>query len=650
MLNDRITHFLTWIFLCFCCVAVPAFSQTGLKNRQIAIQFLREGNFLEALPALNLAVADDPGSAELYYFRGYAKYGLDDLIGAEEDYSRSLKLFPYSPDVLISRAVIRGQLMNITGALEDFVRAQELDSTNAEMFFQRAKIQLLAKNYNDCINDCYRAIQLKYPDETVYLLKGNAELGLKYFYTAIATFQKAINLDPENPFCYLHLGTAWLELDQPDSALLFVNKAYTLDSTNIYILFTRALCLAKKSDFSTALASLNEIISRSPYNSYAYFNRAILKNELGKTEDAIRDLTIVLQLNPRNITSYYYRALMKMEMKDTRSALDDLNRTLELFPDHTDAYRARSQVKAELKDLSGSRADYQAAMKLYEKNHILPDSLPPEKIDYMKSLVSLSGDFEEMNTMESTFQNQPITIQFLSSFKPFPGRAPYNELRFYDAFAKSHYISHLITLTNHDALWSDSLARTMLVRTDSLLHLTPGNPELHVGKAFAFSILKRFNQAFDEYDLAKEIDSTMVLLWFSRAITRIDLIELLESLNEPTNQVTVGKPEPGLSGSTEYNYGEALTDYSRAIELDPAFPYAWYNRGVVYGSLGRYQEALTDFLQAIHHDPQLGEAYYNAGLIFLLNQHPAEGCEHLSKAGELGVADAYKVMKRYCFK
>ncbi|MFH1161535.1 MAG: tetratricopeptide repeat protein [bacterium] len=634
---------------------MQSLSQTSFNNRQAGIQFLRDENFIEALAQLNLAIVREPGSAELYYFRGYAKYGLDDLIGAEQDYTRSIELFPYSPDVLISRAVVRGQLMNEPGALEDFGRAETLDSTNAELFFQRAKIHLYAKHFNDCINDCYKAIQQQYPDENVYLLKGNAELGLSHFYTAIASFRKAVNLNPENPFCYLQLGTAWLELNQVDSALFFLDKAYLLDSTNTYILFTRALVLARKPDYPAAIINLNTVISRSPYNSYAYFNRAILKNEQEKTEDAIRDLTIVLQLNPSNITSYYYRALMKMELKDYPSALEDLNRTLELYPDHAEACQARSQVKTKLKDPAGARADYLAAMKLYEKNNIPPDSLSPEKVDYLKSLVSLSGTFEEMNTMEGKFQNQFIDIQFLPLFRLFQGTANYDQLRFYDAYRKPHYHSHLITLTNHAELISDSLAQTELANTDSLILRTPDDPELHLRKALSFAALNRFNQAFDEFDLAQRMDSVFALLYFTRANTRYELIKLITSLNDYQNQITIGNPDPSFQEQirpnvVEHTYEEVLADYSRAIGLDPAFPYAWYNRGVVNGFLGEYDDALSDFLQALNNNPQLGEAHYNIGLIYLLKQNTEQGCEHLSKAGELGVADAYKVMKRHCYK
>jgi tetratricopeptide (TPR) repeat protein len=53
-------------------------------------------------------------------------------------------------------------------------------------------------------------------------------------------------------------------------------------------------------------------------------------------------------------------------------------------------------------------------------------------------------------------------------------------------------------------------------------------------------------------------------------------------------------------------YGEALDDFNRAIDLDPALEWlewAIANRGETYRRMGRYGEALADFNRAIELDP-----------------------------------------------
>jgi tetratricopeptide (TPR) repeat protein len=91
-------------------------------------------------------------------------------------------------------------------------------------------------------------------------------------------------------------------------------------------------------------------------------------------------------------------------------------------------------------------------------------------------------------------------------------------------------------------------------------------------------------------------------------------------------------------------------DLTRAIEIDPDFYFAYYNRGVVNCKIGNYKQAIEDFSGAIQCRDNFAEAIYNRGLIYILLNENQEGCEDLSRAGELGILDAYKVMKRYCFK
>ncbi len=56
--------------------------------------------------------------------------------------------------------------------------------------------------------------------------------------------------------------------------------------------------------------------------------------------------------------------------------------------------------------------------------------------------------------------------------------------------------------------------------------------------------------------------------------------------------------------------------------------------------------AIDDYTQAIRLDANLAEAYYNRGLALLASHRDAEGIADLSKAGELGLYNAYSIIKR----
>ena len=100
--------------------------------------------------------------------------------------------------------------------------------------------------------------------------------------------------------------------------------------------------------------------------------------------------------------------------------------------------------------------------------------------------------------------------------------------------------------------------------------------------------------------------------------------------------------------SREYDYSEALADMEAAAALLPSFPYIQFNLGNLYCLSSRFVEAIDSYDKAIRLYPWLGSAYFNRGLVLIYLKDKEKGCIDLSRAGELGVEDAYSVIGRYC--
>jgi tetratricopeptide (TPR) repeat protein len=635
-------------------LTVKGFSQHDLNYKQIGLAHLRKGEFLDAMENLNIALLSEPSSAELYFFRGYAKSNLDDFIGAERDYSRSIDLSPFRPDVFINRGIIRSQMENFPGAFSDFGKAIDLDSTNADAYVNRARANLFLKQYFACMLDCNKAIRLKDRSEGVYILKGCAEMNIKRYENALADLTMASTINPANPYSYTQRGLVHMEMNHLDSAILDMNNAIRIDSNNIYSLFNRALALSKKNDPSGALADLNKIIRLSPYNSYAYYNRAITLIGLNDKKGAIRDFTVVSKLNPTNIVSYFYRSKLKNDLKDYSGALEDLNRTIELYPEYAEAFYDRYLLKLKMNDRKGAMQDYRTVTALTKKNHSSPDSLRFRKEDYLKSLVKLSGDFEEMNTMNSKFQNQYINIELLPMYSVYLGKTDYRMVILYDAYKKDHYYKNIICLSNHEGLVTDSLCNAIIETQSAHIDSASGYPDSYWKRALAYTGLNNYNEAFKDYTRCLELDSNLVLAWFSRAGTRFGIVQRIQvQEGHQEDPVIIGTPVPKVekklaTPELEHTFEAVMNDLDKVIQLDPGFYFASYNRGYINCKMGNYRDALSDFSTTIGLNDKFAEAFYNRGLIYILLNERSKGCQDLSRAGELGITDSYKVMKRYC--
>ncbi|XP_022023302.1 serine/threonine-protein phosphatase 5 isoform X1 [Helianthus annuus] len=79
----------------------------------------------------------------------------------------------------------------------------------------------------------------------------------------------------------------------------------------------------------------------------------------------------------------------------------------------------------------------------------------------------------------------------------------------------------------------------------------------------------RFSQAIDLYTKAIELNGENAVYWANRAFSHTKLEE----------------------------YGSAIQDASKAVEIDPKYSKGYYRRGAAYLAMGKFKEALKDFQQ-----------------------------------------------------
>ena len=97
-----------------------------------------------------------------------------------------------------------------------------------------------------------------------------------------------------------------------------------------------------------------------------------------------------------------------------------------------------------------------------------------------------------------------------------------------------------------------------------------------------------------------------------------------------------------------YDYSEAIEDIQAADRLLPGIPYFHFNLGNLYCLSGKLVESVDSYTTAISLYPYMGDAYFNRGLVLVYLKDKEKGCIDLSRAGELGVDDAYVVISKYC--
>ncbi|HID19571.1 MAG TPA: tetratricopeptide repeat protein, partial [Methanophagales archaeon] len=71
--------------------------------------------------------------------------------------------------------------------------------------------------------------------------------------------------------------------------------------------------------------------------------------------------------------------------------------------------------------------------------------------------------------------------------------------------------------------------------------------------------------------------------------------------------------EKGIVFAMSGEYEKAIECFNKAIELDPNYARAYYNRGNAYYYLKQYERAIEDYNKTLELDPNYAYAYNNRG-------------------------------------
>ena len=164
-------------------------------------------------------------------------------------------------------------------------------------------------------------------------------------------------------------------------------------------------------------------------------------------------------------------------------------------------------------------------------------------------------------------------------------------------------------------------------------------------RAIDFYLLQDVESAMLDADRAVALDSLSWEPYFVRSFIRSKRMETTEAVKRDAGNDGVG----GKMALHDIDYRLVKADLDRVLELVPDFAFAYYNRANVNVTLNDYKAAIVDYTAAIELNDGFAEAYFNRGLSRIYIGNVREGVSDLSKAGELGMFQAYNIIKRYQF-
>jgi tetratricopeptide (TPR) repeat protein len=97
----------------------------------------------------------------------------------------------------------------------------------------------------------------------------------------------------------------------------------------------------------------------------------------------------------------------------------------------------------------------------------------------------------------------------------------------------------------------------------------------------------------------------------------------------------------GIAYQKKGQHNLAIADFTKAIELYPAFVPAYINRGNAHQEVGEYESSVADLNKAIELDPENSMAYNNRGFTFILMGRYEDAERDIRRSLELSPNNIY---------
>lgn len=627
-----------------------------IQNGEVALHY---DDYVLSIQYFNKALALKPYLWLPWYDRAVAKFYLDDFIGSEVDASKAIELNPYIEQIFDLRAISRIRQEKYDDAISDYNRAIHLNPSVSSFWVNRAICRLNARQYDKALLETDTIISRWSKISTPYSLKAEIYLEKKDTTKADQWLSRSLDIDPYNAEAWTTRSYIALNRKQWYTADSCLSQAIHLRPKTVNNYVNRALARLNINNLRGAMADYDMAIDLDPNNFLAHYNRGLLRVQLGDDNRAVEDFDFVVKMEPSNFMAIYNRALLNDKIGNLRAAIRDYTTVINQFPNFWAGLSARANCYRRLGMTNQAEMDEFRIFKAQMDKHIgrqqrwsrakLQEVRKRSEIDinkYNDVVVEDKPkvDHEYSSGIRGAIQNRDVEIAFLPMYQmsyfsysnAVEGYQAYDtELDNFNSKADPLRKLNLTCNVKREAL-SDAQSKQIFQLIDAL---TAGINEekdrklrasLLLQRAVAYADAQNYSDAVSDLDDYLSVDTASAMGHWERAVCQ-------QLLNDY---------EASKGTKTGMKISQVEGDFAVAIQLSPNNAYTYYNRGNLFAIEQNYNRAIDDYTRAIKLDPRLAQAYYNRAVAHYYAGDVKAAQKDLSRAGELGLYDAYALSKR----
>lgn len=634
---------------------------------------------------LDLCLERNPFLVYAYLYRGVARQSLGNYDGAIEDYNKGLEFRPDNKQMLMNKGIAYAQKKDYDDAVNSFNDLIQAQPRHTQSYLTRGAVYAEKGDTLLALDDFNKAIELDKYFAPSYAQRAMIHYMQENYQEALNDYNQAIHLDSRQVGYYINRGLVRYNLNDLRGAMSDYDAVVILDPQNTIARFNRGLLKAQVGDVNQAIEDFNVVIQNEPDNFMAIYNRALLNEEARNYKDAIADLNTVLEEYPYFVPGYHFRSEVKRKKHDVKGADTDYWYAYDL---EQKLLRERNKGKI----VTGKEildADEVTAEELADEGKKTRQKSDKD-IQKFNRLVVYDREEEikssYKNEIRGRVQDKQVKVELQPQFVITYYEKETSELdQLISRFDKSisdfnakRVLDLQLRITNQEAALTDIQAQYHFQSIDDFslrLDRNPENVNAYFGRALDYMVLQDLTESIDDFTKVINLNPDFYLAYFNRAVVRYKQMELENYEGAITNvmdislniQTAPNKPsqnqnlpvssfsgikDQNLSGTSQaetkrlFEFDQIMRDYAKVIELNPDFVYAYFNRANILCAQRDFRAALVDYNEAINRNANFPEAYYNRGLTRLYLGDIEKGISDLSKAGELGIIEAYSIIKR----
>lgn len=655
------------IALIICIIGLDTSALHAQVNTDQLLQIGRNALYFEdyvlSIQYFNQIIAAKPYLAQPYFYRGLAKYSLDDFHGAIADASLAIERNPFISDAYELRGISRQAIGQYTLAIDDYDQVLSMLPMSRGILFNKALAQE-EMGADTAAMVTYSELLTKHPTfDSGYIGRAKLELSRADTLAARSDIDTALMLNPNAANAYMMRAEIYVSSDGDyASAIADMDMAIKLQPRMPSLFINRAYMRYKSDDYFGAMSDYDYALQLDPLNTTALFNRSLLRSEVRDFSAALSDLNAVLRLRPNDYRAVYNRALINRELQHYQDALTDVNTIIGAFPDLAAAYFLRYDIRRAIGD-RGAHSDYDRSISLAKKKIRTSSDESPTVAELFGSGATAGDDeqtqeevaarFSELRTVSTDEEVEPATSASLNirgrvqdrnlsiEYEPIFVVTYYTsptELKPTGEYLKEvteingmHSLDYQLQVTNREVILADTVEIDRHFRAIDyyISYLSNHAPRAidYFALGMSRSTVRQYSQALADFERAVALAPDFALAHFMLGVTRYRIART----NSTDSRVLLTA---------------AQHSFQRAIELSPSMALAYYNIGVIYADLQDPTSAISAFTHAIELKPDFGEAYFNRGYVYFQLGNHAAGSADLSTAGQLGIAPSYSLLKR----